>query len=102
GVPLGPWVVPRAVSWLGWWWLFDPTHSAFNWVLTGLGFEEIGWLSDPYWARFSVILVTVWYGPPFFLIMYLAARQSVPGQLYEEAAIDGANGWEKFVHIPLP
>ena len=60
------------------------------------------WLSDPYWARFSVILVNVWYGAPFFLIMYLAALKSVPEQLYEAAAIDGANAWQKFVHITLP
>lgn len=102
GMLLVPWVIPLALSSLGWWWLFDPTHSAFNWILTGLGFNEIPWLSDPYWARFSVILVNVWYGAPFFLIMYLAALKSVPEQLYEAAAIDGANAWQKFVHITLP
>ncbi len=102
GMLLVPWVIPLALSSLGWWWLFDPTHSAFNWILKGLGFEEIPWLSDPYWARFSVILVNVWYGAPFFLIMYLAALKSVPEQLYEAAAIDGANAWQKFVHITLP
>src|SRR5262249_24281391 len=73
GMLLVPWVIPLALWSLGWWWLFDPTHSAFNWVLRGLGFHEIPWLSDLYWARFSVILVNVWYGAPFFLIMYLAA-----------------------------
>jgi len=102
GMLLVPWVIPLALSTLGWWWLFDPTHSAFNYILTGLGFEEIPWLSDPYWARFSVILVNVWYGAPFFLIMYLAALKSVPEQLYEAASIDGANAWQKFVHITLP
>ena len=69
GMLLVPWVIPLALSTLGWWWMFDPTHSAFNWLLRGMGFEEIPWLSDPYWARFSVILVNVWYGAPFFLIM---------------------------------
>src|SRR6516164_6486924 len=102
GMLLVPWVIPLALSSLGWWWLFDPTHSAFNWILQGLGFNEIAWLSDPYWARFSVILVNVWYGAPFFLIMYLAALKSVPEQLYEAAAIDGANAWQRFVHITLP
>ncbi|HZP79566.1 MAG TPA: sugar ABC transporter permease [Pseudolabrys sp.] len=102
GMLLVPWVIPLALSSLGWWWLFDPTHSAFNWILTSLGFNEIPWLSDPYWARFSVILVNVWYGAPFFLIMYLAALKSVPEQLYEAAAIDGANAWQRFVHITLP
>jgi multiple sugar transport system permease protein len=102
GMLLVPWVIPLALSTLGWWWLFDPTHSAFNYVLASLGFNEIAWLSDPYWARFSVILVNIWYGAPFFLIMYLAALKSVPEQLYEAAAIDGANAWQKFVHITLP
>jgi multiple sugar transport system permease protein len=102
GMLLVPWVIPLALSSLGWWWLFDPTHSAFNWVIKGLGFDEIPWLSEPAWARFSVILVNVWYGAPFFLIMYLAALKSVPEQLYEAAAIDGANAWQRFVHITLP
>ena len=102
GMLLVPWVIPLALSSLAWWWLFDPTLSAFNWVLTGLGLRAIPWLSDPYWARFSVILVNVWYGAPFFLIMYLAALKSVPEQLYEAAAIDGANAWQRFVHITLP
>jgi multiple sugar transport system permease protein len=102
GMLLVPWVIPLALSSLGWWWLFDPTHSALNWIITGLGFEEIPWLSQPLWARFSVILVNVWYGAPFFLIMYLAALKSVPEQLYEAASIDGASAWQKFVHITLP
>ncbi len=102
GMLLVPWVIPLALSTLGWWWLFDPTHSAFNWIIRGFGGKEIPWLSDPYWARFSVILVNVWYGAPFFLIMYLAALKSVPGQLYEAAEIDGANAWQRFVHITLP
>ena len=102
GMLLVPWVIPLALSSLGWWWLFDPTHSAFNSVIQSFGFNEIPWLSDPYWARFSVILVNVWYGAPFFLIMYLAALKSVPEQLYEAASIDGASAWQKFVHITLP
>jgi multiple sugar transport system permease protein len=102
GMLLVPWVIPLALSTLGWWWMFDPTHSALNYMLEGLGFSEVPFLSDPYWARFSVILVNVWYGAPFFLIMYLAALKSVPDQLYEAASIDGANAWQKFVHITLP
>ncbi len=102
GMLLVPWVIPLALSTLGWWWLFDPTHSAFNWLIKGFGGSDIPWLSDPYWARFSVILVNVWYGAPFFLIMYLAALKSVPEQLYEAAAIDGANAWQRFRHITLP
>ena len=102
GMLLVPWVMPLALSSLGWWWLFDPTHSALNWLIERLGGTDVPWLSTPVWARASVILVNVWYGAPFFLIMYLAALKSVPEQLYEAAAIDGANGWQRFWHITLP
>jgi multiple sugar transport system permease protein len=102
GMLLVPWVIPLALSTLSWWWLFDPTHSAFNWLIEQFGGQQVPWLSDPYWARFSVILVNVWYGAPFFLIMYLAALKSVPGELYEAAEIDGASAWQRFLHITLP
>src|SRR3954454_4617102 len=85
GMLLIPWVIPPAMSTLAWFWLFDPSYSAFNWVFTRIGLPSITWLGDPNWARFSVILVNVWYGAPFFLIMYLAALKSVPEQLYEAA-----------------
>src|SRR6185437_12738036 len=71
GMLLIPWVIPPAMSTLAWFWLFDPSYSAFNWVFTRIGLPAITWLGDPMWARFSVILVNVWYGAPFFLIMYL-------------------------------
>jgi multiple sugar transport system permease protein len=82
--------------------MFDPTYSAFNWVFAKIGGPHVAWLSDPYWARFCAILVNVWYGAPFFLIMYLAALKSVPGELYEAASIDGASAWQKLFHVTLP
>src|SRR5499426_643399 len=73
GMLLVPWVIPPAMSTLAWFWLFDPSYSAFNWILVKLGFDPVPWLGQAAWARASVILVNVWYGAPFFLIMYLAA-----------------------------
>jgi len=102
GMLLVPWVIPPAMSTLAWLWLFDPSYSAFNWILQNLGFESVSWLGDPDWARFAVILVNVWIGAPFFLIMYLAALKSVPEQLYEAADIDGASWWQKLWYITLP
>ena len=102
GLLLVPWVIPLAMSTLGWWWLFDPSYSAFNWLLNALGGPSIPWLGTTWWARFSVILVNVWYGTPFFLIMYLAALKSVPEQLYEAASIDGAGFWARLWHVTLP
>jgi multiple sugar transport system permease protein len=102
GMLLIPWVIPPAMSTLGWFWLLDPSYSAFNWVFVRLGIPPVTWLGDGNWARFSVILVNVWYGAPFFLIMYLAALKSVPEQLYEAAAIDGANWFQKIWYVTLP
>lgn len=102
GMLLVPWVIPPAMSTLAWLWLFDPSYSAFNWVLTSLGADSIPWTGDAYWARFSVILVNIWIGSPFFMIMYLAALKSVPDQLYEAALIDGANWWQRIWYITLP
>lgn len=102
GLSLIPWVIPPALSTLGWWWLFDPTHSAVNWLLEALGAHEIPFLSDVFWARFSVILVNIWYGAPFFLIMYLAALKSIPEELYDAAKVDGASAWQRLIHVTLP
>jgi len=102
GILLIPWVIPPAMSTLAWLWLFDPSYSAFNWILNVFGYGPVPWTGDAYWARFSVILINVWYGAPFFLIMYLAALKSVPEQLYEAAAIDGANWWQRIWFVTLP
>jgi len=102
GMLLVPWVIPPAMSTLAWLWLFDPSYSAFNWLLERLGVGDIAWLGNVYWARACVILVNVWVGSPFFMIMYLAALKSVPEQLHEAAAIDGANWLQKIWYINLP
>lgn len=90
------------MSTLAWLWLFDPSYSAFNWIITALGGDPIPWTGDEHWARFSVILVNIWIGSPFFMIMYLAALKSVPDQLYEAALIDGATWWQRIWYITLP
>jgi multiple sugar transport system permease protein len=102
GMLLVPWVIPPAMSTLAWLWLFDPSYSAFNWILAHLGMAGIPWTGEANWARFSVILVNIWAGAPFFMIMYLAALKSVPEQLYEAAAIDGATWWQRIWYVTLP
>ncbi|HEX8165354.1 MAG TPA: sugar ABC transporter permease [Beijerinckiaceae bacterium] len=102
GMLLVPWVIPPALSTLTWLWLFDPSYSAFNWLLALGGIGPVPWTGDAMWARFAVILVNVWYGAPFFMIMYLAALKSVPAELYEVAAIDGATWFQKLWYITIP
>ena len=102
GMLLVPWVIPAAMSVLGWRLLFEPSFGAFNWLLQHLGMDRIIWLGETGWARFSVVLVTVWFGAPFFMVMYLASMKSVPGELYEAASIDGATWWQRTRYVTLP
>jgi multiple sugar transport system permease protein len=102
GMLLLPWVIPPAMGTLGWRLLFDPSFSPWNWILQHLGVGPIGWLVEPGWARFSVIWVSVWFGAPFFMVMYLASLRSVPEELYEAASIDGANWWQRMRYVTFP
>jgi multiple sugar transport system permease protein len=102
GLLLVPWVIPLALSTLTWWWMFDPSYSAFNWILNQFGFANVPWLGVGWIARACTILVNVWFGTPFFMIMYLAALKSVPEQLYEAASIDGAGAVQKLFFVTLP
>lgn len=102
GLLLVPWVIPLALSTLTWWWMFDPSYSAFNWILNQFGIASVPWLGVGWIARVCTITVNVWFGTPFFMIMYLAALKSVPEQLYEAAAIDGASAMQKLFFVTLP
>lgn len=102
GVSMIPWVMPLALSSMGWWWVFEPTHSAINWVLVQFGGTPKPWLSDPFWARVSTIVTNIWFGTPFFMIMYLAGLKSIPESLYEAAQIDGARALQRFRYVTFP
>jgi multiple sugar transport system permease protein len=99
-----PWAVPGLVAALGWRWLFDEQAGVFNAVLlmTGLASAPVSWLSDPSIALVSIGIATVWQGLPFYMLMFIAALATVPAELYEAAAIDGAGGWARFTRITLP
>ncbi len=97
-----PWVIPSAFGILGWLWILDPLFGSLNWILQHLGFSKIPWLSSPYWARFSIILVNTWRGIPFFAMGLLGGLKAIPTDVYEAAEIDGAGTLRKFWSITLP
>src|SRR6185437_2310912 len=99
-----PWIVPAVLSAMAWTWMFNPNFSVLNWILIHLGIVQTGinWLTDSGTAMFSVILVNAWRGSPFFGIILLAALQSIPSDLYEATAVDGAGRWERFRHVTFP
>jgi len=104
GTVLLPWVVPTSLSALAWWWMFNPNFSVLNWIITCVIKLSSGvpWLSDAKMAMFSVILVHVWSGVPFFAISLLAGLVSINREYYEVADTEGAREWQKFLYITLP
>jgi multiple sugar transport system permease protein len=99
-----PWIVPTVLSAMAWLWMLTPNFSVLNWILvhTGLSQRGLPWLTSPTLAMFSVILVNTWRGIPFFAITLLAGLQTIPGELYEASAIDGAGTWRRFRYVTLP
>jgi multiple sugar transport system permease protein len=99
-----PWAVPTFLSGLNWAWLFNPVVGPLPHWMAALGIlpapENI--LSDPNVAIWGPIIANVWWGIPFFAITLLAALQSIPQDIYEAAAIDGAGAWRRFIDITLP
>ncbi|NJN88537.1 MAG: sugar ABC transporter permease [Leptolyngbyaceae cyanobacterium SL_7_1] len=97
-----PVVVSMVVAGIAWRWLYAET-GLFNQVLNGLNLSTgIPWLTSPRWALFSVMAVTVWKGLGYYMVIYLAGLQALPGELYEAAAIDGSDGWRKHWDITVP
>ena len=99
-----PWIVPTALSTLGWFMIFDPVFSPLSWLLKHLGLisRNVNFLGDPILAITSVMLANIWRGIPFFGIIILAGLQAVPNELHEAAALDGATTWQRFRHVTVP
>lgn len=85
-----------------WLWLYQPQFGLFNYFLKKIGLPPQQWLADPHQAMPSVILVAVWQGAGWSMIIYLAGLQGIPQSLYESSKLDGANRWQTFWHITLP
>lgn len=98
-----PWAVPSYITALTWKWLFNTQFGPINAMLSALGMEHVDWLGNSPLTNFSANLATnVWLGFPFMMVISLGALQSIPGELYEAADIDGATAWQKFRHVTLP
>jgi multiple sugar transport system permease protein len=105
GAVLLPWVIPTALSTLGWWWMFNSLYSVVNWTGIAMGVMDPpgpNWLGQKYYAMTAVVLVNVWRGLPFFAITILAGLVSIPRELYEAAQADGAGPVSRFWHVTLP
>lgn len=96
-----PTVTSSAVLTLIFMWIYN-TDGLLNDFLAALGLPTYNWLGDPAVALKGIMMMNIWSTAPFFMVIYLAALQDIPQSLYEAAELDGANGWQKFIHVTIP
>ncbi|NEO85167.1 MAG: sugar ABC transporter permease [Spirulina sp. SIO3F2] len=97
-----PVVISMVVAGIAWKALYSST-GLLNQLLANFGITEpVPWLTDPHWALGSVMVVTIWKGLGYYMVIYLAGLQTIPGDLYEAAALDGSVGWRQHWDITVP
>jgi len=97
-----PVMLPPIVSVLLWRYFYDPGNGLFNTVLRGVGLPESQWTQSSGTAMISLVLVSTWANLGGATLMYLAALQGIPGELYEAAELDGASIWQRLRHVTFP
>jgi multiple sugar transport system permease protein len=101
-----PWAAPLPLCLMAWKWMFDTSYSIINWTLEWFGWvskvEPPQWLAEPKLAMGSVIAVHAWRLIPFAVVIFLAGLASIPKEVDDAAAIDGATGLKKFAFVTLP
>ena len=103
-VALLPWAIPSVVNGIMWKWILNPSYGALNGLLQSLGLIDryVIWLGEPLRALFMVVLADVWKETPFIMLLFLAALQTIPVDLYDSARVDGASRLQQLWHITLP
>ncbi len=97
-----PWAVPQYITALTWRGMFNFEFGAVNLLVESMGGTSVAWLSDPVTAFVAAIMANIWLGFPFMMVIALGGLQSIPGELYEAAEVDGASAWTQFRQITAP
>ncbi len=100
-----PWVAPISIGTIAWLWIFDSTYSVLNWTLRMIGAiqgQGFMWLGVPHLAMGSIIAVHVWRQLPLATVILLAGLSSIPKDIHDAAAVDGAGFWRHFFQVTLP
>lgn len=101
-----PYAVPTVVTMLVWQNLLNGSFGTINRTLIALGIVEAGtilpWLSDPTWAKFTCVMINLWAGFPYFMLLTMGTMTSIREEIFEAARIDGASRWQIFKSITLP
>ena len=97
-----PYTIPGLISIIMWRGMLNPEFGVINkWLEAIIGVAP-RWTTDAFWAKVAILLVNLWLGYPYFMLVASGALQSIPSDLYEAAMIDGATGWQAFRRITLP
>ncbi|MFI7346530.1 carbohydrate ABC transporter permease [Streptomyces sp. NPDC049936] len=101
-VMLAPYATSIAAASLVFVLLFGRDYGMINWALDLVGFDKIDWQSDKWPSQIAVSSIVIWRWTGYNALIYLAAMQAIPQDLYESAALDGASRWRQFIHVTLP
>lgn len=96
-----PVVTSMVVVSMLWMFMYQP-DGLINVLLAKVGVQGPDWLGDPQWALLAIILLSIWQACGFHMVIWLSGLQTIPGELYEAAALDGAGRWQQFVHVTWP
>ena len=97
-----PWAIPNYITALIWNGMFQSEYGAINGILSSLGLERVSWFSGFATSFTANVCANTWLGFPFMMVVALGALESIPRDMHEAAEVDGASGWQRFVHITLP
>ncbi|GAB4439955.1 MAG: maltose ABC transporter permease MalF [Anaerolineae bacterium] len=97
-----PYAIPGVISILAWRGMFNESLGVINANLNDIFGVSVPWFSDPGWAKFAVLLVNLWLSYPYMMLICSGALQTIPADIYEAAAVDGATGWQRFWSVTLP
>lgn len=97
-----PWAIPNYITALIWKGMFQGEYGAVNALLESCGLDRVSWFSEWSTAFTANVCTNTWLGFPFMMVVALGALESIPGDMYEAAEVDGANTWQRFRHITLP
>jgi len=96
-----PSIVPVIATAMVWLWIYNPNYGIINATLAAIGLQVVPWLSSPDLAKFSIIIIGVW-GQGAAIVIFLAALQDVPRELYDAAKVDGAGAFRRFKDVTIP
>jgi raffinose/stachyose/melibiose transport system permease protein len=99
-----PVILSVTVAGVLWSWVYNPQYGLLNEGLRGIGLDQLAqpWLGETKWVMPAVLLVTVWRFTGFYVIVFMAALESIPQDIYDVATLDGANLWQLAIHVLVP